>query len=79
MREFVRAVQMKRKAKKLNVKEKILLTVGSDNKSLERLKGMEKEIIPGVGAGKIVWDKDATPDFEAVFNGKTIRFGFKKM
>jgi len=82
MREFIRAVQMKRKEKKLDVRERIALRVYSDKESLIALRGSEKEISSGVGAGRIEWlsgnaDKGSVP-FEISFGVKTVRFGFKK-
>lgn len=80
VRELVRSIQVSRKKESLNVNDKIDLHLSSDKSTEAVLKKFEKEIINGVGAGKIhtgPLKKEAKGTME--FDGKKVSVYFEKL
>ena len=80
VREFSRHVQILRKEKGLNVKEKIKLWIKADEKTEKIFKKLSEELKYNVGADDIVIGKvEGSAKSEADFDGNKIQFGFEKL
>jgi len=79
LRELVRRVQISRKEERLDVKDKINVWFESDNKTIKTLKGMEEELLDGVGASEATFGKiDGEGKGSLAFQGVKIKFELER-
>ncbi len=78
MREFVRAVQMKRKEKKLDVTDKVERIVKSDKETETILRKFQKDINIATGSPWVRYEEPKADTNTFRFEDKTIRFSIKK-
>jgi isoleucyl-tRNA synthetase len=80
VRELIREVQGMRKKNKFSVKESIILTLNSDEKTNEILKDHAKDLQKEVGAKKVIIGKlEGKFTSELKFEDKTIDISFEKI
>lgn len=76
VRELIRSVQILRKKEGLDVREGIMLSLKSDDKTEGVLKDNEKDILEGTGSKELVLGKVKSPKGKMEFEGRKIDIGF---
>lgn len=77
VRELIRAVQLQRKKSGFDVKQKISVTLQTDDKTRKIIEHFKKEFLAGTGCNKMVFGQLKRKKDEMKFDTKSISFDFE--